>query len=233
MPIQFDSRLSPILVFDVNETLLDMHALQPFFVDHFGDGAVLKEWFAHTLLYSQTATLADSYRDFSAIARFALEMTARIHAVQLSDAAVKLLFDAMRTLPVHPDVPSALHRLHDHGFRLFTLTNSAPQIQQAQMEAAGLTAVFERLFSVDFVGKFKPHPAPYRYVTDQLGVRPGELTMIAAHPWDLMGARSAGCKVAFVERTQTAWFHLTPKPGISGPTLAEIAMQLIAGAGED
>lgn len=222
------SKQSRILVFDVNETLLDVQALQPFFKDHFGDGAVLKEWFSQTLLYSQTATTAGPYADFSKIARLALEMTARIHRVQFGDADAELLFGAMRTLPVHSDVPGALQRLREHGFRLFTLTNSAPDVLRAQMEAAGLASLFERLLSVDPVEKFKPHPATYKYVAHLLGMPPGKLTMIAAHPWDLIGARAVGYKPAFVERTRTAWFHLTPKPEISGPTMDEIATQLIS-----
>ena len=35
-----------VLVFDVNETLLDVQALEPLFVDIFGDGNARKEWFS-------------------------------------------------------------------------------------------------------------------------------------------------------------------------------------------
>lgn len=57
--------------------------------------------------------------------------------------------------------------------------------------------------------------------------------MIAAHPWDLMGAKAAGCEVAFVERSDKSWFALSPKPRISGPTLNEIAVQLIHRSGTE
>lgn len=47
-----------ILVFDVNETLLDVTALEPQFVRLFDDARVLREWFSTLLLYSEVATLA-------------------------------------------------------------------------------------------------------------------------------------------------------------------------------
>ena len=224
-----DLQQSNILLFDVNETLLNVNALRPLFEDVFADGAVLKEWFAKTLLYSQTATLAGPYADFTAIARHALEMTAHTHAVQLSEENTGSILAAMRSLPPHPDVAGALQRLHQNGFRLMALTNSAQPVAEAQMYAANLAQLFERIFSVDAVRKYKPHPDTYRYVAKELTVTTSSLTMIAAHPWDLMGAKAAGCNVAFIERPGISWFPLTPKPKISGKTLEEIATQLISG----
>ena len=47
----------PIMVFDVNETLLDITHLEPLFVRIFGNKSVLREWFSHLIIYSQTMTL--------------------------------------------------------------------------------------------------------------------------------------------------------------------------------
>jgi 2-haloacid dehalogenase len=56
-----------ILVFDVNETLLDVAGLAPLFARVFGDGSAVRECFATLLLYSEVATLAGPYADFGAI----------------------------------------------------------------------------------------------------------------------------------------------------------------------
>lgn len=228
MPYKADVGAPRILVFDVNETLLNVNALRPLFEHAFGDGAVLKEWFANTLLYSQSATLAGPYADFTMIARHALRMTANARALHLSEQDADSILAGMRTLPAHPDAPAALQRLHQSGFRLMALTNSPQPVAEAQIQAANLAQMFERIFSVDSVRKYKPHPETYQYVADDLKTTTSELTMIAAHPWDLMGARAAGCNVAFLERPGTPWFHLTPKPKISGATLEEVATQLIS-----
>ena len=57
-----------ILVFDVNETLLDLQALAPRFAEHFGDKLILEEWFNQVILYAQAVTLSDHYRNFGEVA---------------------------------------------------------------------------------------------------------------------------------------------------------------------
>ena len=54
----------PVVVFDVNETLLDLDALTPHFERLFGRSGVLQEWFAQLILYSQTITLTGDYVPF-------------------------------------------------------------------------------------------------------------------------------------------------------------------------
>jgi 2-haloacid dehalogenase len=205
-----------------------VNALRPHFERIFGNGGVLKEWFTQMLLYSQTVTTTGNYVDFTTLARPAMEMVAQIHGVQLKDVDASSILNAIKTLPAHPDVSDALQRLRQNGFRIVTLTNSTQSTVEGQMHAAGLAHLYERLFSVDAVKKYKPHPEPYYYVAKELNVNPSEMIMVAAHPWDLMGAKAVGCEVAFVERPGTSWFHVLPKPEISGPTLADIATQLIS-----
>lgn len=228
MPAESLQEKRQILVFDVNETLLNIQALEPLFAQLLGTGTLLKQWFANMLLYSQTATLAGVWVDFSAIARLSLEMTTRVHGVELSADAVRTIAEAMKSTPAHPEVPHEIVRLSERGFRLVALTNSAQPVVEAQLRNAGLYDLFERVLSVDSVRKFKPHPAVYEYAAKAMKVAPGDLTMIAAHAWDLVGANAVGLEIAFIERTPGSWFGLQERPRIFGPTLAEVAAQLIA-----
>ncbi|MDQ3655068.1 MAG: haloacid dehalogenase type II, partial [Chloroflexota bacterium] len=41
--------MNRVIVFDVNETLLDVGALDPLFVRMFGDATVRREWFGQML----------------------------------------------------------------------------------------------------------------------------------------------------------------------------------------
>lgn len=217
-----------VLVFDVNETLLDVKALRPHFERIFHDPGVLKEWFAQMLLYSETVTLAGEYADFAKLARAALQMVAEIHQVAVTENDFAALAKDMRSLPPHPDVLSGLQQLHEHHFYMVALTNSTGDAAKQQIKHAGLEDMFERVFSVDAVSKYKPAPETYRYVAEKLGVKTTELTMIAAHPWDLIGAKAAGCEVAFLQRPGTAWFPLTDKPALNASSLTELAEQLVA-----
>ena len=59
---------------------------------------------------------------------------------------------------------------------------------------------FDCLLSAELVRAYKPAPEVYRTAARLLGLGPGDLMMVAAHPWDLQGARGAGLRTAFVDR---------------------------------
>jgi 2-haloacid dehalogenase len=217
-----------ILVFDVNETMLDVNALEPHFARAFGRGDVLREWFSTVLLYSNVATVAGPYADFGAIGGAALDMVAGARRVTLGKEDRDRILSGMRSLPAYPDVRPALERFKQGGFRLVTLTNNAPATVEQQLKNAGLSGMFERWFSVDAVKRFKPAPEPYRYVAQQLGVPPGDLRMIAAHAWDVVGALRAGCAAAFIARPGKVLYPLGPQPDIVAPDLRSAAEKIVA-----
>lgn len=221
--------MSPrIIVFDVNETLLDVNALEPHFAKAFGDASALREWFSTVLLYSNVATVAGPYSDFGAIAGAALDMIALARGVAITPENRDAILQGMRTLPVHHDVREGVGRLRDAGFRLVTLTNSAPGVVGQQLEHAGLSDLFERSFSVDTVKRFKPAPEPYRHVAHELRVETGDLRMVAAHGWDVVGALQAGCAAAFVARPGKVLYPLAPTPDVVAPDLVAVADAIIA-----
>src|ERR1051325_2099405 len=117
-----------ILVFDVNETLLDLDGLRPLFRRTFGEEDVVREWFSTLLLYSEVATLAGPYADFGAIAAASLDMVANARGVSLAAEDRTTILAGMRSLPAHPDVRESLQMLRQAGFRLVTLTNSPPAV---------------------------------------------------------------------------------------------------------
>lgn len=222
-----NAREGRILIFDVNETLLDVKALRPHFEHLFKDPSVLKEWFAQVLLYSQTITQAGEYWDFATLARAALQMVCQIRHVDVAERDIDRIVQSMRSLPAHPEVHEALEQLVDSGFRIVVLTNSAEHIAREQLGSSGLAPLFERVFSIDAVKKYKPAADAYRHVARELGVNTSELTMIAAHPWDLIGAKAAGCEIAFIQRPGTAWFPLTAAPAVTVNDAMELAERLI------
>jgi len=219
--------MSKILVFDVNETLLDLSALAPEFAKVFGDAALLDEWFNNVILFAMGLTLANAYRTFGEIGVAALQMLADAGGAPLSEEQARRIAGGIRSLPPHREVPGALRLLKDAGFRLVTLTNSPMAVVDAQMANAELQAFFERNFSVDTVRRFKPAPEPYRMVAEELGVAPSEMWMIAAHAWDVGGAMQTGYRAAFVARPGKAPYPLFPKPDAIGGDLREVAEAIV------
>jgi 2-haloacid dehalogenase len=225
---QGEARMPRVIVCDVNETLLDIGALAPTFERLFGDRRVLQEWFQTVLLYSEVATLAGPYSSFASIGGAALDMTATAHGVALSTATRDQVLQGMLTLPAHPDVRDGLQTMRDAGLRLVTLTNNPPASVQQQLAHAGLASFFERSFSVDTVQRFKPAAEAYHSVAEALSLPIGQLRLVAAHAWDILGALRAGCAAAFVARPGKVLYPLGPQPDIVGADFRVVAQQIVA-----
>lgn len=134
------------IVFDVNETLLDLRALDGLFARHFCDGSVRRLWFAQVLQSALVSTVLDEYRDFGVMGAAALEIISARLGTPLSAEASHEILDAMRALPAHPEAQGALRRLKEYGFRLATLTNSSPAMIESQLASLRAGESFRRLF---------------------------------------------------------------------------------------
>jgi 2-haloacid dehalogenase len=218
----------PMIVFDVNETLLELEVLRPTFDRIFDDHGAMRLWFADLITYSEALTLAGVYVPFTDIGGAVLRMLAATRGIAISDADSAELTDRFASMPPHHEVPAALRRLRAHGFRLFTLTDNTLEISGRQLESAGIIDLFERRFSVDEgVRRHKPAPEAYHSVADELGVDPGDICLVACHVWDTLGALSAGWQAGLILREGNAPLDIGPEPDYIGDDLDAIAAQLI------
>lgn len=215
------------LTFDVNETLLDLSALDPVFAALFGRAATRREWFASLLHWSTVTTLSGRFIDFTTLAGHCLDQLATRHDVCLTSADRGRVFDTIKTLAPHEDVRPALTRLRDAGFTLTALTNSAQATVDAQFAHAGLTGLFDRVLSVETARCYKPHPDAYAVAGRALDAPSDSLRLIACHDWDVTGAMRAGLKAAFVGRGDASFNAAGERPDIIGDGLAEVARQII------
>jgi 2-haloacid dehalogenase len=216
-----------VIVFDVNETLLDVAALDPLFERLFGNATVRREWFGQMLQSAFVSTITGSYRDFGALAMGSLAMVAERHAVTLDDGDRTALGQGIRSLPPHPEVRAAMDMLRDAGFRLGTLTNSTAEVGEIQVANAGLRDLLEQVLSADAVGRLKPAPEPYRMAAERFGVPIGSVRLVAAHSWDIAGALGAGCAAAFVARPGQVLDPLGGRPDIVGRNVQEVADHIL------
>jgi 2-haloacid dehalogenase len=218
----------PLIVFDVNETLLDLETVTPVFERIFRDRLAMRLWFANLIMYSEALTLANSYVPFTDIGAAVLKMLADTRGLSITEADKRELTERFATMPPHSEVPAALRRLKDAGFRLFTLTDNLLEIQTRQLQHGGIADLFERRFSVDQeVRRHKPAPEAYAYVERELKVGPPELFLVASHTWDTLGAVAAGWGAALIKRPGNEILDVGPQPMFVGTDLAAIAEILI------
>lgn len=218
-----------VVVFDVNETLLDLSALDPVFEEVFGAAAVRREWFAQVLQSALVSVATGVHHDFGTVGQGALEMVAARRGVTLDDAARDRVLTGMRRLPPHPEVPGALARLREAGVRLATLTNSPPETAEAQLAHADLSHFFDARLSVEGAGRLKPAAAVYHHAVRDLGVAPADARLVAAHAWDVTGALRAGCAAAFVARPGMVLDPTGETPDVVGRDVAEVVDRLLDG----
>lgn len=219
--------MASVCVFDVNETLLDLGALDPHFERIFGDASTRQAWFGQFLALWLTEMVTGEYKDFGTIGGGALEMVAERQGVDLSEEDKQQILGGMQELPPHPEVEENLSRLRDAGIRLAALTNSTQQVADAQIDNSGLREYFEQVLSADAVERLKPSPEPYRMAAGSLGVEVGQVRLVAAHAWDVVGAMRAGCAAAFVARPGMILNPLAERPDVVGSDLREVADQIL------
>ena len=218
----------PALIFDVNETLLDLDALAPLFERLFGERAALREWFAQLILYSEAMTLTGNYVPFGELGGAVLRMMGTTRKIHVPDGDIQLLKEAVATMPAHAEVPAALQRLRTAGFRLFTLTNNPKATCEKQLRSAGIADLFDGQFSVDEgARRYKPAREVYRMVEQTLSISPSQLWLIACHTWDILGASAAGWNTALVLRSGNAPLSVGGQPSITGVDLADVADKLL------
>jgi 2-haloacid dehalogenase len=220
---------TPVIAFDVNETLLDLRPLDPVFEELLGDAPLRMQWFAQMLQVAFVGAITDRYVDFTTAQRVALDMVAQRRGLTVPAGGADRVTATMRALPAHPEVADALSRLRAGGHRLAALSNSPEDVEQAQLAHAGLTDRFDAILSADTVHALKPRREPYELAARAFGVPIEEVMLVAAHAWDIAGAHAAGCRTAFVARPGMPRNPIDPEPDMVGADLGEITDRILAG----
>lgn len=216
-----------VILFDANETLVDLAALDPHFARVFGDATVRTIWFTQLLQLFLTATIVDQYQNFGVLADAGLDMVATLRGTTLREHDRAAIHEALLQLPSHQDVRPALMRLKDTDLRLAVLTNSTAKMAGAQLKHAGLEDLFEVVLSADAVERYKPSHEAYAYAAKELDVDLEEIRLVAAHAWDVTGALAAGCRAAFVGRPGKVLNPNGARPDIVGTTMGDVIDQII------
>lgn len=217
---------SGTLFFDVNETLLDTTELNRVVAQRLGDLPERAEaWFTSLLHHSLVESVTGSWHNFGDIAEAVLQMTATRYGITLPADATPLA-DIIAAMPAHPDVAAGLSALQQQGFTLVALTNSSAALAEKQLSSAGLARLFTRILSVEQVQVYKPDLKVYQWAMQEMDQPASQCMMVAAHGWDVGGAKRAGMKTAFVTRKGQALYPLAPAPDLIVSDIGALATKL-------
>ncbi len=189
-----------VVAFDVIETLFSLDAVNARFEDAGLSPPALDLWLATGLRDAFALAASEAYAPFRDVLAAALDEVSASVGHPHTDARKESILEAITAMTPHADVEPALGLLGRAGIRVIALSNGSAAITTRLLESAGFGATFQRVLSTDGAGRSKPHPDVYRHAADSAGVEPDELMLIAAHPWDVHGAKAAGLIAGYVNR---------------------------------
>lgn len=214
-----------VIAFDVIETMFSLEPVRARMVDCGLASHVLELWFARMVRDGFALAASGTYQPFPVVARSALESILAQYGIASSNASA--ILEGFSELDVHPDVQPALDLLDEAGMRIVTLSNGGTETTSTLLRRAGIASRIEQVLSVDAVQKWKPHPAPYQYAADTVGVKPEQLALIAVHSWDIFGAKQAGLTTGWSSRMEVTFPSALGQPDVAGETLPDVVRGLL------
>lgn len=220
------SQLPKAVALDIIETTFSLEAVRAALVQLGFPGNSLEVWFARTLRDAFALATTDSFAPFGALFDSNLEELARSHSIALAKQQKERVLEQFAALAAHPDAAQALQMLRDASIPVFALTNGAAANTEKLLDRADLKGFVAGVISVDEIRQFKPRREIYHHAAGIAGVLPSELALMAAHAWDIHGAKQAGLLAGFVARGQRYPSAMTP-PDVLGTSLIEVARGLL------
>jgi 2-haloacid dehalogenase len=216
-----------LVILDVNETLFPLQPVEARMSEVGLDGR-FELWFTRILRDGFAAAAAGGFVGFRDLAGHHLRELLRRHRLEATDAVVTHVLSGFDEVVPHPDVAAGLTLLRDAGVPAVALTNGAEDLTRAFLDRSGLTGLVAAVHDVGEVGRWKPAPQAYRFVLEGRGVAPAAAAMVAAHPWDLFGAGSAGLVTAWVDRDGVGYPEAFGRPDVSATRLDDLVERLVA-----
>ena len=222
------------LTFDVYGTLLDLNGrLVPAVAELLqqkGSSAspeeFRKQWRARQRIEQyQDTILMVGHSGYLETSRRAFLHTLRLNDVPASDKEVEDVMRVWWELSPFDDVAPALEKLQTR-YKLVALSNGDPDyLNHICLNRIGWQ--FYKVISASEVGCFKPHPAVYRHALRVLDLEPAQVAMVAAHGFDIMGARSCGYRGVYVNRYNMPYEESPYQPDVTVGDFRELPEVLL------
>ena len=196
------------LGFDIYGTLVDPPDMDEHLREMVGEGAERFSalWREKQIEYTWRRGLMREYADFGVCTRQALDYAALSFGLELSSDQRERILQEYQNLRPFPDVLPGLERLRSEGHTLVAFSNGVERTARVLLERGGVLDHLEDVVSVDDLGTFKPDPEVYRYLARRLNRPVGETWLVSSNGWDVIGAKSAGLRAAWVRRNPDAVF---------------------------
>jgi 2-haloacid dehalogenase len=213
----------PVL-FDLNGTLLDAGAMTAGWPG--APRGVALRALDDAVAQAMVDTITGTFRPFPEYVHAALAHLAAVAGLpaELAEQGTAMA----RALPAFDDAAPALRALADAGLEAHVLTNSGTEAARLALEAAGLRELVDEVVGADAVEAYKPDHRIYEAGVLVGGAPAAETWMVAAHWWDVAGAKRFGMKTAWIGRDEGALLATVPAPDALAVDLADAVAKIVA-----
>ena len=214
-------------VFNAYGTLLDNFLPFQEYSDQLGKNALViyKLWRSKRLQYSSQLSLMNRYTSYHNIQKYALDFACDVYGVTDEDIKKKIL-EAHSKLACYEDVKEPIAALKGKGLKLAVLSNGTPQALSSALKSAGIDQYLDRIFSTEQVRTYKPSPAVYEYVEEQLALPRKQICFVSSNSWDIAGAVSYGIYSIWINRNKRTPERLPYQADLELTSLSDIITAL-------
>lgn len=184
-------------------------------------------WRNKQIEYTFRRALMRKYENFGFCTRRSLIYTAHALNVELSEGDQEKLIEEYQNLRPFPDVLPGIEALKEKGHTLVAFSNGVEETARTLLERAGVLPHLQGVVSVDDVKTFKPDPEVYHYLASRLDTTPSGTWLVSSNPFDVIGAKCAGLRAAWVRRDPYVQFDPWDiEPDLVAPDLEALAEKL-------
>ncbi len=216
-----------VVAFDAIGTMFPLDPMRPSLMALGLPSAGLESWYATAVRDALALTASGDFKPFVTVMEGALDQVLGEQDLAPPRAARQALLAQFKHLPARPDAREALRLVAQARMRSILLTNGSERGTTSMLREAGLDELVQRVVSVEQIRLFKPRPEVYAHAPRQCRVRLSRMALVAVHPWDINGAKAAGCVGAYVSADRP--FASTMRaPDVQASSLAAAVRALAA-----
>ncbi len=215
-----------LVIFDVNQTMFSLNALKKKFKEFGLKQSLVNNWFLSVLKEGFSSSLSQQFVDFKTIGKNELIKIFLQNNTLYNHKIINSILGEFSNLKVHPDIKTSLKYLKKNKIKIVTLTNGSVLNTKLLLKKNNINNFIDECFSINSFKIWKPAREVYLKTCEKMKIKPGRALMIAAHGWDINGAKLAGLKTAYITRYEKNLSDFYYRPDYVGSDSREIIKKL-------
>ena len=211
------------IIFDAYGTLFDVNSAAEKCKDKIGDKWEIfaNYWRTTQLEYTWLRSLMGRHKDFWQITQDSLDKSMKVFRI---DSSMRNeLLNLYKVLSPFKEVPETLRSLKEKKYKLAILSNGTPKLLNELVKNNKLEIFFDKVFSVEHVGIYKPDSKVYDIPINKFKIKKNEVAFLSSNTWDVSGGGNYGYKAIWVNRNKSTFDYLDYKPNCEIRDLSELS----------